>query len=413
MNEFGIKASQLEGASFDGAYFHQSVPKHLKEAMKISDQFVATHDPLHKTGIVDAHIRKDSNFSWLTKVQEVCSAIYSKFNWGKNHELLLDTCKELEMTLASLTKFSKTRFANSIRKVTINIMKDFEVIVKCLKKILYENKDSNIAKDREKAADAQNILKRITNNKFVLQLSGISDVYEVFGKIVNSCQIVDILPFERHDAVMKAVSELKDMVEHIDHSKCVESYKQSNNFVGDFPESSKVNGHCKWPNYHLDLSDLKTHGKYKGVKITKGFKEKTISTRLAKQGGNLNVTKDALKLAETEIKCLAKRLHDDLDEEIFGNEIVEKIELVRNVCDLESLVSRIKEHGSVLEATLSASVFVKSSKKLTNLVAKIPDDILEDNYRKFVKVLENHVGNKEIDALTSKDIIKDFLSTEL
>lgn len=76
--------------------------------------------------------------------------------------------------------------------------------------------------------------------------------------------------------------------------------------------------------------------------------------------------------------------------------------------------SRISsEHGSVIEATLSASVFVKSSKKLTNLVAKIPDDILEDNYRKFVKVLENHVGNKEIDALTSKDIIKDFLSTEL
>ena len=154
----------------------------------------------------NAHIRKDSNLSWLTKVQEVCSAIYLKFNWGKNHELLLDTCKELEMTLASLTKFSKTRFANSIRKVTINIMKDFEVIVKCLKKIIDEHKDSNIAKDREKAADAKNILKRITNKKFVLQLSGISDVYEVFGKIVNSCQIVDILPFERHDAVMKAVS---------------------------------------------------------------------------------------------------------------------------------------------------------------------------------------------------------------
>ena len=54
LNEFGIKASQLEGASFDVDYFHKSVPKHLKEAMKISDQFVATHDPLHKTGIVDA-----------------------------------------------------------------------------------------------------------------------------------------------------------------------------------------------------------------------------------------------------------------------------------------------------------------------------------------------------------------------
>ena len=29
------------------------------------------------------------------------------------------------------------------------------------------------------------------DKKFVLELSGISDVYEVFGKIVNTCQIVD------------------------------------------------------------------------------------------------------------------------------------------------------------------------------------------------------------------------------
>ena len=93
----------------------------MTDANNLSEHFVATHDPLHKTGIADAHIRKDSNFSWLTKVQETCSEIYTKFNWGKNHELLLDTCKELELTLATLTKFSKTRFANSIRKVTINI----------------------------------------------------------------------------------------------------------------------------------------------------------------------------------------------------------------------------------------------------------------------------------------------------
>ena len=85
LKEFGIKSSQLEGASFDGAYFHQSVPEHLKASMDISEQFVATHDPLHITGIKDAHIRKDLDYSWLTKVQEICSQIYNKFNWGKNY----------------------------------------------------------------------------------------------------------------------------------------------------------------------------------------------------------------------------------------------------------------------------------------------------------------------------------------
>ena len=101
--------------------------------------------------------------------------------------------------LATLTKFSKTRFANSIRGVTFNIRKDYQIIVKCLEKIIQERKDSIFLKEREKAADAKRILKKICTKKFVLELSGISDIYEVFGKVVNTCQIVDILPHERFD----------------------------------------------------------------------------------------------------------------------------------------------------------------------------------------------------------------------
>ena len=54
--KFGIKSTQLEGASFDGAYFHQSVPNHMKNTNNLTQHFIATHDPLHKTGIADAHI---------------------------------------------------------------------------------------------------------------------------------------------------------------------------------------------------------------------------------------------------------------------------------------------------------------------------------------------------------------------
>ena len=75
------------------------------------------------------------------------------------------------------------------------------------------------------------------------------------------------------------------MIEHQDHEKCVESYKQSEGFVGNFPESDKINGHCKWPCFHADLSDLKTHGKFRGVKITKSFAEKTTATRLSTKKG--------------------------------------------------------------------------------------------------------------------------------
>ena len=166
INKFRIKSDQIEGASFDGAYFHQSVLNHMKTTLNLTETFFASHDPLHRAGIVDVHIRKDSDYSWLTSVQETCSEIYNKFNYGKNHELLRDTCKDLEMTLASLTKFSKTRFANSIRGVTINIRKDYQIIVKCLEKIIQERKDSIFLREKEKAADAKRILNKICTKKF-------------------------------------------------------------------------------------------------------------------------------------------------------------------------------------------------------------------------------------------------------
>ena len=75
----------MEGGSFDGQYFHLSVPAHLTEALHLSDQFICTCDPLHKEGVVDNHIREDFSFSWLVEIQSICREIFSTFNWGKNY----------------------------------------------------------------------------------------------------------------------------------------------------------------------------------------------------------------------------------------------------------------------------------------------------------------------------------------
>ena len=97
---------------------------------------------------MDVHIRKDSNFEWLLKIQTTCKEIYVKFNWGKNYEMLIETCMELEIAVANLNKFCDTRFANSVRFVFINIRTDFAAITKCLYQIWNcgKNGDSN---DRE------------------------------------------------------------------------------------------------------------------------------------------------------------------------------------------------------------------------------------------------------------------------
>ena len=85
-----------------------------------------------------------------------------------------------------------------------------------------------------------------------------------------------------------------------------------------------------------------------------------------------------------------------------------RLRLIRNVCDLKSLAVRIASKGSVLEGTVSAPLFVSSAKQLTSTIADISDDVLEKNYKQFVKVLEGHLATKKLDKLTSKDLIKDF-----
>ena len=95
------------------------------------------------------------------------------------------------------------------------------------------------------------------------------------------------------------------------------SYKNSRDFVGNFPEPGKINGHCKWPLYHGDLSDLNTHKKFQRVEIKNSFEKKSIETRLAKKAGQIELTKDVDKIVKTELQSLVNRLHDDLSSYIF------------------------------------------------------------------------------------------------
>ena len=110
---------------------------------------------------------------------------------------------------------------------------------------------------------------------------------------------------------------------------------------------------------------MQTHGKYKSVKIIKSFEEKEIATRLSKREGALNITKDATKIAETEVMSLVSKLYTDLSKEIFEEETVQKIEVIRNICDIESLSEKVLERGSALVGLLSADTFVKSAKEIT------------------------------------------------
>ena len=47
-------------------------------------------DAMHKSGLVDTHLCKEVRFSWLVTDTELCSQLFKMFNWGQNHEKLVE-----------------------------------------------------------------------------------------------------------------------------------------------------------------------------------------------------------------------------------------------------------------------------------------------------------------------------------
>ena len=272
---YSIDSSQVEGGSFDGQYFHLSVPAHLTDKLKLPTQFQCTWDPLHKIGVIETHIRSDAGFVWLVNLTTTCQQLYKKFNWGKNYQALVEKCDLLEMRMRNLKTFSTTRFPNSVRAVFDTLIDDFKPVVKCLEDII-ENGENNGLEARNRADEATAILRKVLSKSFVLRLSGTSNIYERFGFIANLCQVVDLLPYERYDNVMNGIEHFDEMIENIDHNECV---KQRETNLDD---NGKSRVKCYWPRYHSCQEQLEL-GKFKGIPIKNDHETKAYFTKLRKK----------------------------------------------------------------------------------------------------------------------------------
>ena len=120
--------------------------------------------------------------------------------------------------------FSNTRFPNSVRAVFDTLIDDYKPVVDCLRDIIANNTGSS-KEEKNRSDDAKAILRKVLSKSFVLQLSGTSDIYENFGHIANLCQVVDLLPHERYDSVMRRIGWFDTMLSQVSHSKCPETIK--------------------------------------------------------------------------------------------------------------------------------------------------------------------------------------------
>ena len=298
---------------------------------------------------MDTHIRKDATFEWVVKIFGSCREIYNKFNWGKNHELLIETCKEIEQNMAQLVTFQTTRFANSIRFVVINLRADYEAVILCLQKIQENYANSSDAKDQEKRNDATRLLNAIRNKRFCIHLSGIADVYDVFGTLVNIVQQVNILPHERYDNFIKVLDKMFRMISQVDDTCIGEK--------------------CVWPRYHADKNEMVKNGTYQNVEIEKDSNTSMYQTRFAVAQLSIDVQMDPIQQCQDNIVILLTRLEKDLRNEVFESSTVDLIEKIRFITDLHSLAKDVVKRGRVIVSAVNANKFVEYTRFITSTLA--------------------------------------------
>ena len=120
------------------------------------------------------------------------------------------------------------------------------------------------------------------------------------------------------------------------------------------------------------------------------------------------------------------RLHNDLSNDIFDQKTESMIENTRVICDLKSLLSKIKDRGAVAVGFEEASKFVTAARAVTNSISFIEDEDLKKCFRDFVYLLgvtfiskqkkldRSILKNKElIQKIWGKDINPTFSSVRV
>ena len=234
--------------TYDGAYHKTNTVAYLLEKWgKTLEEIPAVWDLMHRLNLSDNKISE--KFPFVLQINDLAKDLFSMFNWGKTHENLRSMALEMEEKFINLTRFSDTRFANSKRRVYQNILKMFNCISSQLEAYIYadfQNRtqlEARIQDVRDKGEAATNMKGRLVNMKTLLELSGLADVYEEFGKMINCSQMYRMLPHERQHQVDESLNNLHCLALH-------------------FSTECSGDGFCKTPYFHKAKNTLLNENRF-------------------------------------------------------------------------------------------------------------------------------------------------------
>ena len=145
-------------------------------------------------------------------------------------------------------------------------------------------------------------------------LSGVADIYDMFGILVCLYQKVCIMPHERYDSFKNIMINFQVMIDTIDHSNCIRLSREQSVAAN---KDSETTVKCMWPRYHKDLIELRESSSYRGVKIKNATYKQMYQTRLSTAA---SIPKDPLDQAKDNLFLLVKELKKGLSETVYPEE---------------------------------------------------------------------------------------------
>ena len=210
------------------------------------------------------------------------------------------------------------------------------MICQYYEKIKEAYQSSNIQREKDKAKNASDMLKKLKNKKLFLQNAGTVDIYKVLSQLVCEMQIVNLLPHERYDKFLKQMDRLQNMISTVDeNSSCAEL--------------------CLWKMLHSD-SNCILGGDLGSIKLTLSEPEVLVFTRSVITQTQANQEKSMEEKTYLELKHFVEDLKKELTD-MFREKNKEIIEVTRNLTDWKLLALQVKARGSPLLYLLLKIIF--------------------------------------------------------
>ena len=188
------------------------------------------------------------------------------------------------------------------------------------------------------------------------------------------------------------------------------------------PTQEETAKQCQWPEFHSATSTLRSTGEIKGVLV---IDEREVRGRMTCAAATASTSAASASTQEDEsaevdpltaiiqqvshqLQNLADKLAAGLKDDVYKEEDEQLVANSKTICDLSTLQQAVNNDGTTKVVATSSLHYIQAIRRLpVRSLAKVPDDVLIQQFNKLCMHLENLPS-----ATDSKDIIKALFKLE-